>query len=52
MGRKQMKRECHWCHEHIEPYQPGTSLSEEFGVCHTSCLYTFGYGEPVPEVLK
>ena len=51
MGEIKPERPCHFCGIHIEPYEPGTSLNEEFGVCHTKCLYDH-WGEEVPDVLK
>lgn len=49
---------CHFCGKTIEPYQPGTTLFENLngedvsGVAHTQCLYAFGHGENVPEILQ
>jgi hypothetical protein len=42
---------CYFCGEELKPYQPGTSLNEEFGPCHTDELYKH-YGEEVPGILK
>jgi len=46
------KHRCVFCGKEIVAYEPGTSLSEEYGFCHTECLYSEAYGEEVPEVLK
>jgi hypothetical protein len=46
-----MSRECYFCHIVIEPYEPGSSLDEEYGVCHTKCLYDH-LGKEVPEILR
>lgn len=46
------KHKCPFCGKQIVPFEPGTTISEEYGICHTECLYSEAYEEEVPEVLR
>lgn len=43
--------QCYFCGEPVAFGEPGSSINEVFGNCHTKCLYDMR-GEDVPEVLK